>query len=131
MNDCDFTRLITMYETGGLDNAMNSHLQNCPDCQTRLHNYFALTSAMIFDDTGRDEEDYSSLPDVSLPDRLNELICERKKQWQKRQLGHVLQFGNIRNKETQKSIIKRLMEEQPFDLPKAAFPDDLEDEDDS
>jgi len=130
MSDCNFSRLITMYETGGLDNAMKTHLHNCPNCQKRMYNFLAFSGAMVLENSGSTEE-ITTLPDVSLPDRLRKKVEERKKQWLEQQLGNVMEFKNIKKKQDQQTILDRLMGEQPVDLPKAAFPDDLEDEDDS
>ena len=130
MSKCDFDQLITLYETKGLDTAMKTHLQQCHDCQTRLTEFLLLTGAMTMASglTGIDMD--QEVVDVELPPMLKKKIGAQRKKWQQSQLTNVLEFKNIKETSRQNRLAERLFGDQPRDLPKAAFPDDLDNDND-
>ena len=128
MSNCDFDRLITLYETKGLDSAMKTHLQQCHDCQTRFTEFLLLTGAMTMASGLARMDMDQEVADVELPPMLKKKIAARRKKWQQSQLTNVLEFKNIKEPSRKNRIVDRLIGDQPSDLPKAAFPDDLDDE---
>ncbi len=129
MNKCDFNTLITRYETGGLDMTAKRHIQQCSTCRQRFMDYITLTGAMTIAGCIPEEEQQDFPPCTELPGKLKELAAGRKKKWQKQQMAGVFTLANIKKSE-QQDIIDRLLGEEPDALPKAAFPDDLDDDND-
>ena len=126
MSKCDFDRLITLYETKGLDTAMKTHLQQCHDCQTRFTEFLLLTGAMTMASGLAGIDMDQEVVVVELPPMLKKKIAARKKKWLQSQLLNVFEFKNIQETSRQNMIADRLFGNPPRDLPRAAFPDDLD-----
>ena len=130
MSTCDFDHLITMYETTGLDKDMKEHVNHCRTCRNRLERFIALTGAMMLaGDAGEGEEGetIASLPGRELPPMLKDQVAARKKKWLHGQVANILDFKKIRDRNDRQAIIDRLLQDEPVDLPRAAFPDELDD----
>ena len=127
MDECDFDKLIIQYETDGLEETMQQHLKSCETCRTQYEEYIKLTGALIQSKCDINSADF---PEETLPDRLNDMVAVRKKQWLAKEVGKVLDFQGVTDKNDKQKQLKRILESEVEDLPLAAFPDDLDDKKD-
>jgi len=74
-------------------------------------------------------EDRTEKSREPLPKIISELAADRKKKWLEARMKKVLDFQGIKDEKEQAARLKKLLEKEDDSLPKAAFPDDLADED--
>lgn len=92
------------------------HLDGCPECNDLFQ---TITDAF------HDIENKAATSQNPLPELISEQVAVRKKKWITARLRNVLDFQGIKDKKEQEAHIKKLLQETPDSLPKAAFPDDL------
>lgn len=125
MAECNFDELIIQYETGGLEGKMQKHLRDCQSCRSRYEEYVKLTGALVQSRCGVNNE---ILSEEELPANLKELAAARKKQWLAAKVSKVLDFQGVTDKDEKQRQLKRILDSKAEDLPLAAFPDDLDDD---
>jgi hypothetical protein len=99
------------------------HLEACPACREF---YQAAEEALLWCEK-KSPQDWEPLPD-----KIREMAAERHRRWLKNRLKRIVGQRDASQDEdvATKERIRRMMEDAPDDLPKAAFPDDLVERDD-
>lgn len=132
MVPCGYSdRLFELLENEVTGKDMQTHLKQCAECRAEQKRYNLLISSLIHqkvDAYMEEAEKNGSLPNSKLPHPVLELVNQRKKQWEKSQLKKVLGSQGYTTKEEQQKRLKELLKEPPSDLPLAAYPDDLNDD---
>ena len=111
---------------------MRAHLAKCQECRQEAHRYGLLVEALVhrqIDKAMAEAETKGDLPSEPLPANLLELVNQRKKNWLRERLKKNLGAQGITDKKEQQQHLDRLLHESPADLPLAASPDDLHEDD--
>lgn len=135
MAPCDYhDQLLESLETETINSEMQAHLEKCPECRAEQQKYSRLIETLIHQKVevfmDRAEKD-NRIPREKLPSNVKELVQQRKKTWMKEQLKKTLGSQGLTDKEEQQKRLNQLLKEPPPDLPLAAFPDDLNEDEES
>ncbi len=129
MTTCNYhEQLVEALATETISAELQSHLQQCADCRQEQQRYDRLMESLIhhrIDSLVKQAEQQAELPREKLPPAVQALVKQRKKQWLKTQVRQVLGSQDITDKKKQQEHLDRLLSQPDQDLPLAATPDDL------
>lgn len=133
MEKCNQEEHLLAYLEGAAAGAgVSSHIECCPSCRRELQIYRKLAEGLIMREMlMTPEQSDRNFALSELPLGVKELVAERKKKWMEDRVIKVLGAQGIKDKRVQQRMLKSILESPPEDLLKAAFPDDLTDDDDS
>lgn len=156
MTDCNQTDIIGYMEGIDPGGATARHLADCPACRQALRRFQWVMKLVAeggnqrgakkkgplssippdADSSDRLEAELTALGQRSLremaalPPAINAEIDAIRELHQRRQVEKVLDLQGIKDRHARDEAARRMMADAPEDLPKAAFPDDLADDED-